>query len=786
MLQTILIYLFIIFSISAQGFYTGLKPDSFELASSVKEANPRYVKHRGLPSEVDLSPNMPPVGNQGMQGSCVAWSTGYANKSYHEFIERKDSQNWKYTQNGAPNPKVLFSPAFIYNQINGGKDNGSSIHDAMSLIVSRGALTLDLMPYDVNNYTRQPSPDQLQFASKFKAKEFQKVRYNDPSEIKAQLAQNRPVVVGILVDEGFNDLRGKTIYKEQKGQSFGGHAITIVGYNDSTNAFKFQNSWGTTWGDNGFGYIDYRFLAKVCKSAYVMVDIIDPNTVVTKVNPNADNTPEVKLITDTSILPPAEINATKGNYSDKIVLSWTSVSNAIGYEIYRAYPEEDEYELVGLSSNTYYEDTGVSPDTAYNYKLTSVSEYAVSGRSEGAVIGYSTLTKLTVPVKISGLVASVGMYYDKITLEWQSQDSIIGYIVYKYDPISRIYRVTGRTKINQFEDKNAKKDGGIEIYTVVAYNQAGDGDPSNSAVGRTSIAIKPSAPQNLKASMGNYRDKIDLLWSKAYGAKEYLVYRFDQSAWTPIGTTSKEFFTDINVSRGRKYYTVISKSKDNIYGSYSNYAMGFIDANLSRGSSKLSSPINLEAKLDPSGTQINLKWDKVENAEEYNIWYKVPGALKWNFIDRVTAPNTSFLSTLPEKNIFYLFSVTSKTLMGADSEYSKPVSMVSSTPRRAVGRRSFLASNKLDQISGTWSALQWDGDTGVKNIVMEIEAIDSSHVTLKIDNKKTYTAKYVNQSPEIDFEGKIKIKISSDDALMVEVKDTSIIREKAELSFLRD
>ena len=214
--------------------------------------------------------------------------------------------------------------------------------------------------------------------------------------------------------------------------------------------------------------------------------------------------------------------------------------------------------------------------------------------------------------------------------------------------------------------------------------------------------------------------------------------------------------------------------------------MGFIDANLNRGSSKLSSPINLEAKLDPSGTQVNLKWDKVENAEEYNIWYKVPGALKWNFIDRVTAPNTSFLSTLPEKNIFYLFSVTSKTLMGADSEYSKPVSMVSSTPRRAVGRRSFLASNKLDQISGTWSALQWDGDTGVKNIVMEIEAIDSSHVTLKIDNKKTYTAKYVNQSPEIDFEGKIKIKISSDDALMVEVKDTSIIKEKAELSFLRD
>jgi C1A family cysteine protease/fibronectin type 3 domain-containing protein len=781
-----LIFLFTILNSYAQSFFTGLKPDTFELSHAVKEANPRYVKHRGLPSEVDLSPHMPPVGNQGMQGSCVAWSTGYANKSYHEFIERRDSQSWKYTSNNSPNPKVLFSPAYIYNQINGGRDNGSSIYDAMSLLVSKGALTLDQMPYDINNFTRQPTPDQFQMASKYKAKEFQKVRYNDPSEIKSQLAQNRPVVVGILVDQGFNELRGKTIYKEQRGQSFGGHAITIVGYSDTTNSFKFQNSWGTEWGDNGFGYIDYRFLARVCKSAYVLIDQIDPNVEITKINPNADNTPEIKMITDTSISPPAEIHATKGNFSDKIVLSWTSVPKAIGYEIYRAYPEEDEYELVGLSSRTYFEDTGVFSDTAYNYKLTAVSEYAVSAKSEGEVVGFSTATKVSVPVKVSGLTASVGLYFDRILLDWQSQENTTGYIIYKYDPSSRIYRVTGRTMVSHFEDINAKRDGGTEIYTVVAYNQAGDGEPSHSAIGRTSVGIKPSAPQNLNATMGNYRDKVELKWIKAYGAKEYLVYRFDQSAWTPIGTTSKEFFSDTNVSKGKKYYTVISKSKDNIFGSYSNYAMGYVDPNLSRGNSKLSAPLNLEAKLDNTGTQVSLKWDAVDGAEEYNVWYRVPGAFKWNFIDRVSAPNISFLSTLPQKNMFYLFSVTSKTLMGRESEYSSPVSMVSSVPRKAVARRSFLGANKLDQIAGTWSALQWDGATGVKNIVMEIESTDSTHVTIKIDNKKTYSARYINQSPEIDFEGKIKIKISSDDALMVELKDSSISKERAELSFLRD
>ena len=35
-----------------------------------------------LPESVDLSDKMPPVGNQGIQQSCVAWAVAYALKSY--------------------------------------------------------------------------------------------------------------------------------------------------------------------------------------------------------------------------------------------------------------------------------------------------------------------------------------------------------------------------------------------------------------------------------------------------------------------------------------------------------------------------------------------------------------------------------------------------------------------------------------------------------------------------------------------------------------------------------
>jgi hypothetical protein len=37
--------------------------------------------------------------------------------------------------------------------------------------------------------------------------------------------------------------------------NYGAHAVNIVGYND--NGFIFKNSWGTDWGDNGYGYISF-------------------------------------------------------------------------------------------------------------------------------------------------------------------------------------------------------------------------------------------------------------------------------------------------------------------------------------------------------------------------------------------------------------------------------------------------------------------------------------------------------------------------------------------------
>ena len=55
----------------------------------------------------------------------------------------------------------------------------------------------------------------------------------------------------------------------------GGHAIDAVGYNDSlvikstnagavatTGALLIRNSWGTAWGDGGYGWLPYDYVLK--------------------------------------------------------------------------------------------------------------------------------------------------------------------------------------------------------------------------------------------------------------------------------------------------------------------------------------------------------------------------------------------------------------------------------------------------------------------------------------------------------------------------------------------
>lgn len=229
---------------------------------------------------VDLSLFLPPVGSQGSQGSCVGWATGYYLKSFYENLE--DSNNGLMVLDNQ------MSPAFVYNQIKaGGCADGSDIPSAFELIHDTGIVSWQEMPYLQNECDTQPTQNQNDLAQTNRIASFTPLNGDMLfDQAKAFLLNNQPIVIAITIDRnnfGKIDQNGEAAYREFAKED-GAHAILVVGYDDTKNAFKAVNSWGRNWGNNGFVWIDYKAFQEVLDTesdfkilceAWVSEDIIN-------------------------------------------------------------------------------------------------------------------------------------------------------------------------------------------------------------------------------------------------------------------------------------------------------------------------------------------------------------------------------------------------------------------------------------------------------------------------------------------------------------------------------
>ncbi|MCT2563524.1 C1 family peptidase [Chryseobacterium herbae] len=191
------------------------------------------------------------IGDQGNEGSCVGWATAYAATSILEY-------NFK----GVTQPR---SPEYVYNQIKAGTDcnSGSYTSNALKLIKNQGVCSFTEMPYNDTDCSTQPTTTQKTAAASHKFMSWATVSNTDIPGIKNLISMNLPVIVGMTVDEEFKNLKNTGwILNKRSGKVLGGHAVCIVGYDDAKQAFKIQNSWGTSWGDNGYFWIDYNFFKK--------------------------------------------------------------------------------------------------------------------------------------------------------------------------------------------------------------------------------------------------------------------------------------------------------------------------------------------------------------------------------------------------------------------------------------------------------------------------------------------------------------------------------------------
>jgi C1A family cysteine protease len=219
-----------------------------------------------LPAKVDLLPHFPPIGNQGQYGTCVAWASGYNMKTVIDGIQQNLNTNDLASANKQTSPKDLFYA--IPDGKKGQNCNGTNFSDAMDLLLSRGAATLQTVPYTNLGSCSQSGVQNAwtQEANQRKIKNYRKINPSVQS-VKEQLANNIPVVIGAKLADNFMTWNSDAVYNSNTTYNQVGqhayHALIISGYDDSkgaNGAFKVVNSWGTTWGDVGYIWMDYNFL----------------------------------------------------------------------------------------------------------------------------------------------------------------------------------------------------------------------------------------------------------------------------------------------------------------------------------------------------------------------------------------------------------------------------------------------------------------------------------------------------------------------------------------------
>ena len=208
-----------------------------------------------LPVRIDLRETglMPPIEDQGNLGSCVA----HAATSAIEFLERRTAT-----------ADVNRSRLFVYygaRDIEGTikEDAGCEIRDAFKVLNKLGAPDEVLWPYNHRKWRTKPSTVAYANGALARLFKYQRVPVKTLA-IKQVLAQSLPVVIGIWLFAGFESdavaASGVVPMPTYGEENIGGHAMLVVGYDDARQAFLVRNSWGTSWGQQGYCWIPYDYI----------------------------------------------------------------------------------------------------------------------------------------------------------------------------------------------------------------------------------------------------------------------------------------------------------------------------------------------------------------------------------------------------------------------------------------------------------------------------------------------------------------------------------------------
>lgn len=211
------------------------------------------TRKKKLPTSVDLRDKDIQIFDQGELGSCTANAIAAA----YAFDLKKQNEE-VFTPSRL---FIYYNERVIENTVK--EDAGAMIRDGFKTINQIGVCNETIWPYQISKFKRKPSKRCYKQAESNKAVVYQRVN-RTLYDFQSCLASEVPIVIGIAVYESFESnsvaKTGIVPMPSSHEQMLGGHAVTIVGYDNTKNWFIVRNSWGPKWGDKGYFYLPYDYI----------------------------------------------------------------------------------------------------------------------------------------------------------------------------------------------------------------------------------------------------------------------------------------------------------------------------------------------------------------------------------------------------------------------------------------------------------------------------------------------------------------------------------------------
>jgi C1A family cysteine protease len=246
--------------------------ESKEIAEIAKQLKINEdVSLKSIPPSADLRQWCSPIENQGSLGSCTA----NAAAGVVEYFEKR-----------AYGKHIDASRLFIYkttrNLMGVTGDTGAWLRNTMGALALTGVAPEKYWPYDISKYDTEPLAFTYAVADNYEALKYfchDPIGQNVPratvlERVKLYIAYGIPSMFGFYGFDSFghSDVAGGIGFPCPGESAKWGHAIVAVGYDDNkkvkntvcnkttTGAFLIRNSWGTGWGDHGYGWLPYQYV----------------------------------------------------------------------------------------------------------------------------------------------------------------------------------------------------------------------------------------------------------------------------------------------------------------------------------------------------------------------------------------------------------------------------------------------------------------------------------------------------------------------------------------------